>query len=474
MALNREQVETRIHIREFILRFASALQIASSNVDELEELAGPSLGTLGEWEDQEDFELVGWVSEGCLKAMVLGLLDVIAGAVQASGTREQLQTLKEAIKSIRLGGPNLTRIWSTLRSLRDTLGQVGNLFAFELSDPLPPPTTMVFRSTRSGQQGAVDIHISSSAQLVYVVFDLLEIALCSPAIRDAIEAGVTDEKDLGKEVKDALLRENAQWKAIKDVKKAKDDVKMNRERHKQMLQDVEYAHRIATRRCIPRFTSLGQDAEGRVYYILSPGAAERDSAQQLLVGKDVKVKYGRKRGPVTEEDRKELKRWSWFVLIWGRKPRGALVARDEDEDDEEDEEEECWWAFWNPTEIQKLAEWHIRKHGLDGTEPLTLAPKLAVSKASSSRKRSSLVNSRALSPLSDLSSDEDEEDSMEEDGLAERAPTHSELLTLVQGLKDFGELLQWRVQRLAGDETVEKAGQEPAKTSTIPASRFYS
>ena len=335
MALNREQVETRIHIREFILRFASALQIASSNVDELEELAGPSLGTLGEWEDQEDFELVGWVSEGCLKAMVLGLLDVIAGAVQASGTREQLQTLKEAIKSIRLGGPNLTRIWSTLRSLRDTLGQVGNLFAFELSDPLPPPTTMVFRSTRSGQQGAADIHISSSAQLVYVVFDLLEIALCSPAIRDAIEAGVTDEKDLGKEVKDALLRENAQWKAIKDVKKAKDDVKMNRERHKQMLQDVEYAHRIATRRCIPRFTSLGQDAEGRVYYILSPGAAERDSAQQLLVGNDVKVKYGRKRGPVTEEDRKELKRWSWFVLIWGRKPRGALVASDEDEDDEE-------------------------------------------------------------------------------------------------------------------------------------------
>ena len=76
VAMNREDVETRIHIREFILRFASVLQIANSNVDELEELAGPSLGALNEWEDQEDVELVGWVSEGCLKAIILGLLEI--------------------------------------------------------------------------------------------------------------------------------------------------------------------------------------------------------------------------------------------------------------------------------------------------------------------------------------------------------------------------------------------------------------
>lgn len=483
MALDREDVEARVNIREFVLRFATVLQISHSNVDELEELAGPTLGVLTDWEDQDAVELVGWVSEGCLKAMVLGFLDVIAGAAQANGTRAQLRVLKDAIKSIRTGGSNLNKIWSTLSSLRDSLGQVESSFMFSLSDPLPPPASAVYRSTRSGQQTAQsDTYIASSAQLVYVVLDLLEMSLSSPAVRDAIEGGVGEEKELGKEMKEATVRETTKWKEAREAKGKKATFKTLKEQYNQAIRDIEFAHRVSLYRCVPRFNPIGRDSEGRIYYALSPGVAERDSAQQLMAGKDVKVKFGRKRGPFTEDDRKELKRWSWFVVIWGRKPPGALVARDEDdesEDEDEDEDEECWWAFWDSKEIQNLADWLSVKHGLHGAEPLpfvTPGPKGTTSKSkpSSSRNRNSLTSSRALSPLSDLSSDD--EDDMDVD-IPDRGPSHSDLRNLVHNLQEFGELLQWRIQRVGGDEVVEKSGKDVAGASsskTIPASRFYS
>lgn len=476
VALNQEGAEARIHIREFILRFASVLQIANSNVDEFEEIAGESLGTLTEWEDQDDVELVGWVSEGCLKATILGLMDAIAGAVEANGTKEQVRMVKEAIKAIRTGGPNLTRIWSLLASLRESLGQVGNVFTFDLSDPLPPPTTAIYRSTRSGQQGsASEIHIASSAQLVQVILELLEMSLHAPVIREAIEVGATDEKELAKDAKDAVNKENTRWKEAKTAKESKGGLQAQKERHNQTIQNIEYAHRVAVHRCIPRFMPIGRDPEGRIYFALSPGAAERDSAIQLLGGKDVKVKFGRKRGPFTEEDRKE--RWSWFVAIWGRKPPGAVVAKDEDDTSEdEDEDEECWWGFWDHKEISNLANWLSIKHGLDVEQPqltaLSSKPKAQdaanSSRPSSSRARNSMANSRALSPLSDLSSDEDDDPMNIDCG-----PTRLELSRLVRSLKEFGEVLQWRIQRVAGDEVAVSVKQTIAPPKAIPAARFY-
>lgn len=478
--MNREDVETRIHIREFILRFASVLQIANSNVDELEELAGPSLGALNEWEDQDDVELMGWVSEGCLKAIILGLLDAVVRTVQVHGTGEQLRMTKEALKSVRSGGANMTRIWTSLASLRESLGQVGNVYEFDLSDPLPPPTTAVFRSTRSGQQGSTsDIHIASSAQLVQVVSELIEMSLHSPVIRDAIEAGAADEKELGKEAKEAVNKENTRWKEAKASKETKGDHKAQKGQHDQTVQSIEYAHRVLVQRCVPRFMPIGRDPEGRVYYALSPGAAERDSASRLLGGKDVKVKFGRKRGPFTEDDRKE--RWSWFVAVWGRKPPGAIVAKNEDdESQDEDEDEPRWWCFWDQKEITNLADWLSMKHGLDNESSQPVAgpssqPKAKAGpsrvKPASSKARNSLANSRPLSPLSDLSSDEDD-DPMDID----RGPTRSDLSRLVRSLKEFGELLHWRIQRVAGDDVAEKAAVKqvsPPAAKAIPAARFY-
>jgi hypothetical protein len=85
-----DDLETRIFIREFMIRFSTIMdKDAKSHLDELEEIVGD--GTL-EWSgdalDLEDAEedhettgknpMVSWVSEGCAKSIFIGLLRLLA------------------------------------------------------------------------------------------------------------------------------------------------------------------------------------------------------------------------------------------------------------------------------------------------------------------------------------------------------------------------------------------------------------
>src|ERR1700749_1701122 len=94
----------------------------------------------------------------------------------------------------------------------------------------------------------------------------------------------------------------------------------------------------------PRFRPLGIDLDGRVYYALSPLNSKRR---------------------IREEDRVNFRKWSTFLLIWG-KPGTFLKPVSEpslDSDGEEDESEKCdpreeqWWGFYDIKEIRKLASW---------------------------------------------------------------------------------------------------------------------
>lgn len=72
--LTQLEAEERICIREFALRFGDLLNpvIAKSNIEELELIGGKPRKS-----DDED-EVTGWVSDACVKALVAGLLGLLA------------------------------------------------------------------------------------------------------------------------------------------------------------------------------------------------------------------------------------------------------------------------------------------------------------------------------------------------------------------------------------------------------------
>lgn len=71
--LDRHEAEARIQIREFTLRFARIMEpaIAKPQLEELEEIAGKGKDC------NENDGVTGWVSEACVKSILLGLLGLI-------------------------------------------------------------------------------------------------------------------------------------------------------------------------------------------------------------------------------------------------------------------------------------------------------------------------------------------------------------------------------------------------------------
>lgn len=466
--LTLDDAEIRLHIREFILRFSEALQLAQGHLDELEEISGDNLGEAGGWdvETDSDQEIVSWVSDACAKSIIQSLLVAIARAADAREEQGEAKAIRDAIKTIKASGANLNRVWITLLELRQGLRPKPTLV---FSDPLPPPATATVRTTRSGMQSkdANTVYIANSAQLIPVIQDLIEASFESPDIRDALEEAASEEKELGKEAREAIAKENARWKDMKDVKD-KIQLKALREQHNKTLRDLEFSHLVAAPRYTPRFSPLGQDVDGRIYYALTPGLGESNAAIQLIHGKKSKVKIGRKRA-LTEEDRRDMLRWSWFVAVWGKKPEGAeeaqRIVEDGDSDsEEEDEDAEAWWGFWQPTEVTKLADWLAARSGVDAAIELHHLNRRP-------RGRSSTVgtglSSRDPSPLSDVSSDE-EAVQFKTDADGNRVPVKRELQGLVRGLREFAHLLEWRIQRASAEPTPLKEAN-----GAIPTSKFY-
>ena len=218
---------------------------------------------------------------------------------------------------------------------------------------------------------------------------------------------------------------------------------------------IDDAVKVASYANIPRISSLGRDIEGRIYWALTPGMNEREDALDLLQsysqGRTHKSKPRRKRLVPSEEDRSALRKWSWFVAVWGKRPPTAERTLVEDSDDSEDEEEEededddeQWWGFWEPEEIMKLASWVHFKAGLEDTSGQKSNQSVSVPSGSRTQSLGSDVD------MEDLADDEssEEDDDME----ARMIPTKGEITTVVKELEQYASLLGGRIKR---DEETE-------------------
>ncbi|TBU61621.1 hypothetical protein BD310DRAFT_920405 [Dichomitus squalens] len=530
----------RMHIREFLLRFAHLTDIARSHLEELEELAGPDpyldkAGDNNEEEESDKPKLVGWISDAALRAILIGLLTLLskdASLVESNNEDQDEQSrendasaLAAAIHQIKNSGSHLSKMWAALDTLRTSS-------SLDLPSALPPPPNVGLhgRSTRttSRDPASASVPVISTAQLVPVVGALVEAALATEAVREDFERGEAQEKDLGRAARELAAKENARFRHEADKMRAvktlgiRAEMRAFRAAHDAALASLNCAHQLALAECVPRFGPLGRDAEGRVYYAVTPGVVEREAAVKVLEGGKGEVRFGGKRRGVAErEERRRMKCWSWFVAVWGRKPEGAIVAKpdgeegadekgygegevgreDEKEGEKEDEDTERWWGFWEPEEVAKLAGWLEKKHVPKGEDDTTVLdvddgqqgqshkrPRGRPSNASSAA--SSSAGGRTFASLND-SSDEDEgegeDDRDEEDAdgdvqmrlnlRGEPVPTKHDLRVLARGLKEYSELLAWRVKRASkekgdddqGDAEVEENGKSKGKAVAKPS-----
>ncbi|EJD52504.1 hypothetical protein AURDEDRAFT_111174 [Auricularia subglabra TFB-10046 SS5] len=298
--MSREEVEDRIYLREFILRFGPLLGVAKVHLDVL-----------------DDFETL---TDATVKALVVALLDLLA--VEEEGPHRKI--LVARVKEIR-GAHSPTKIWAVLERLREE-GVV------DYPDPTQPLDGAGAYNTRRG------VVVAQGSQLLPILLSLCERALRSASVRADIEDQERERPQFNRDDLYGPLKElNDAWvqkkKAFVDEKTApgtdltawKIKYREAAAKHQQAIIDVEQAHYEREHAYTQRFRPLGRDYEGRTYYLLSSQRA--------------------KKAP-THDERENFKHWSWFVACYG-------TAKGKDWD----EEEERWWGLNSATEIRALSKW---------------------------------------------------------------------------------------------------------------------
>ncbi|KAH9062457.1 hypothetical protein EDB87DRAFT_1607472 [Lactarius vividus] len=488
----------RIAIREFVLRFSKLLDMSRAHLEELEEIGGrrPHEVDDADSDSEQDIDVeMGWISEICLRAILLGLLNILSDSQVELGGKQGKKVIQDAIQEIKASRANLTRIWGALASLRAEFEKVDKRLTFP--DPLSPPQHTKIRTTRSGALNGAGVNVATTAQLVPVVLSLMETVLDTQAVRDELEEGVKEAKERAKEEKERAKAIREQW----DSKKKNGNLdKAARAEYNRSLTALEQAQRVALHAHASRFSPLGIDHDGRTYFALTPSVTERDTAAALLAGDTSKGGKAHGRAIVSADERQAMRRWGWFIAVWGQKPADGLAPANEDEESDDDDsttDVERWWGLWQADEIRKLADWIAIKNGfVEGEHPTergaedesgTYGRRFPPTGGESNGSRSG-VQSSHLTPLSDVSDTEDEaipgdgsgadnaQTRMDEDGRA--IPTQNELGALVRALREYVEVLDWRAWRMEEEPGVDVKENGAAKKTradirTVSPANFY-
>ena len=135
------------------------------------------------------------------------------------------QEIRAAIKDIRSAGA-LRKIWSNLVVLRHN---VANLFSSSISDaqpsawvpltfpdPLPAPASLIqrvrsLRNIRSVGPSENIVNIVHTTQMIPVVTSLIHSVLETASVREEIDQGVRDEKEIVRNAREAVMIEKERW-----------------------------------------------------------------------------------------------------------------------------------------------------------------------------------------------------------------------------------------------------------------------
>ena len=112
----------------------------------------------------------------------------------------------------------MNKMWSTLASLRDDISRAASNIVIVSSqlltfpDPLPPPASAALgRSLRSVRVSNSMINVVQTSQMIPVIVSLVQSAIETKIIRDALEQGLKDNKDIARDAKEATRIENDRW-----------------------------------------------------------------------------------------------------------------------------------------------------------------------------------------------------------------------------------------------------------------------
>ncbi|KAM6502140.1 hypothetical protein JOM56_002117 [Amanita muscaria] len=365
MPLGLSAVEDRIYIREFMLRFGRIMDppISKNYLEELELIGG-------EFRGRDEYEgMAPWVSESCIKSMVLGILGLLTPQCHNP------ETVKSTTKEIRSMGTNLSKVWITLRSLRDLSqprSSVSNNRRIHLAfpDPLPPPVSATVHQTRSmrnAENAPSNIRIHCSAQMVPVLVAFVDYAIATNAIREEIEASYRDVKEQLQRSKEAIRLEHESWER---TRQALDNDVANKGKARTLKQrrlfGIDKAVDVISSNYATRFTGLlGKDDQGRLYWAISPGVEEISAARQFIASacsKESSESSGTSRRKREEQAVAAVPReyqfgeWSKILAIWGLPPEESK-NRKVHEDAGDNDAEKGWWAIGEADEIRKLATW---------------------------------------------------------------------------------------------------------------------
>ncbi|EIW82677.1 hypothetical protein CONPUDRAFT_80927 [Coniophora puteana RWD-64-598 SS2] len=505
--------EDRIHIREFALRFStttrdadgnerSVLKIPRATLDELECVAGKRGGTdagkrgRGDAEDEPDEgALAPWVSEGCVKSLVLAMLSMLYDEAVEDEDEEEAGELDEAIKAIKSS--------STTNSLQKIARALSSLDrSFGLPEPHPPPanSARLARSTRSAAAADArgEVEVVCTAQLVPVIAALISAAIPTDGVRAALEGGFEEAREVRERAKALGRAEKERYREEKEQEKASTDGPAPHSRlrgsknapkraHEARLESYDHLSTLACASYEPRIAPLGRDSSGRVYWALTPGPAERESARELLdalhedivtvegagktKAKKTKRQQPKKRSPPTENEREGLRRWCWGVVVWGERPPEAERAfrfkvpfsvgsdgevEDADDSDSEDEDgpAQRWWGFAESQEIERLASYVLVKAGLHLEEGQSSIEKsFAVASAKANVAAQTQVNSKVNGKKEKIKTKGKGKDN-NGDGIEqsnEVRVTSAEVRELVQRLDEYASLLRWRLKEPGED-----------------------
>lgn len=111
-------------------------------------------------------------------------------------------------------------MWLALVSLRESVNPTpdstsslerGTLLYFP--DPLPPPSSTVIHNTRNMRNAGTtsSVQVAISAQMVPVIYALIDAAADTDLVREELENGMKEGKEITREVKECIKKENDEW-----------------------------------------------------------------------------------------------------------------------------------------------------------------------------------------------------------------------------------------------------------------------